>query len=306
MSPSLVRLTAALSSFLVVSFFAVAAAPAPPQKVQKPSAGAQQTSGGKHCLWRVTNASARVYLLGSIHSLRKKDYPLPAVIEQAMQESQQFYFEYDPKGDDELDKKLTAAAVLPKGVLLKQKINPRTWNFLLAISNRKNYAWAGLRAWAVAKFVLDYPVYERTSSAYGIDNYIIKQARVRKRPMHGLESVDEHVNVYAGMSDIESEVYLLEAIVFAHQSDARFREMIKDWRMGNTERLYQLEMPDISDAPGLNPRFLQRRNVRWIPKIEDAIKSGKPTMIVAGAMHFSGPNNVLSMLRARGYNIEQL
>ena len=305
MSPSLVRLLVVVSNFLLIGICS-AAAPASSSKAQKPSATIQQSSSGKHCLWRVTNASAPVYLLGSIHSLRKKDYPLPAVIEQAMQESQQFYFEYDPRGDDELDKKLVAAAVLPKGVLLKQKINPRTWNYLLTISNRKNYAWAGLRAWAVAKFLLDYPVYERTSSAYGIDNYIIKQARVRKRPMHGLESVDEHVNVFAGMSDIESEVYLLEAIVFAHQSDSRFREMIKDWRMGNTERLYQLEMPDISDAPGLNPRFLQRRNVRWIPKIEDAIKSGKPTMIVAGAMHFSGPNNVLSMLRARGYNIEQL
>jgi uncharacterized protein YbaP (TraB family) len=65
-------------------------------------------------------------------------------------------------------------------------------------------------------------------------------------------------------------------------------------------------MPDISDAPGLVPRFLQRRNVRWIPKIEDAIKSGKPTMIVAGAMHFAGPGNVLSLLRARGHTIEQL
>jgi uncharacterized protein YbaP (TraB family) len=305
MFSSTARLTALLSSFLFVSFFDAAASPASPQKTQKPAA-AQKPSNGKHCLWRVTNASAPVYLLGSIHSMRKNDYPLPPMIEQAMQESQQFYFEYNPAGDDELDKKLAAAAMLPKGVLLKQKINPRTWNFLLAISNRKNHAWAGLRAWAIALFVLDYPVYERTSSAYGLDNYIIRKARSWKRPMHGLETVDEHANVYAGMSDIESEVYLLEAIVFAHQTDARYREMIKDWKTGNTERLYQLEMPDISDAPGLNPRFLQRRNVRWIPKIEDAIKSGKPTMIVAGAMHFSGPNSVLSMLRGRGYNIEQL
>lgn len=306
MFSSPVRLTAALSSFLVVSAFAVNAAAAPPQKTQKPPAAVQKPSGGKHCLWRVVDAKAPVYLLGSIHSMRKNDYPLPPVIEQAIQESQQFYFEYDPRGDDELAKKLTAAAVLPKGVLIKQKLNPKTWNFLLSISNRKNYAWAGLRAWAIAFFVLDYPVYERTSSAYGLDNYIIRKARSWGRPMHGLETVDEHVNVYAGMSDIESEVYLLEAIVFAHQTDARFRETIKDWRTGNTERLFQLEMPDISDAPGLVPRFLQRRNIRWIPKIETAIKSGKPTMIVAGAMHFSGPQNVITMLRARGYNIEQL
>ena len=40
--------------------------------------------------------------------------------------------------------------------------------------------------------------------------------------------------------------------------------------------------------------------------IENAIKSGKPTMIVAGAAHFSGSQSVIAMLRARGYQIEQL
>jgi uncharacterized protein len=302
MFPSFARLSAASWSLFMAGVIAAAPAPkAPPSSSRTP-----QSSGGKHCLWRVTDAKAPFYLLGSIHSLRKKDYPLPPVIEQTIQESQQFYLEYDPRGDDELDKKLTAAALLPKGVIIKQKIKPKTWNLLLAISARKNYSWAGLRAWAIAQFVSDYSAYERTSGAYGIDNYIIKQARMRKRPMHGLETVDEHVNVYAGMSDSESEVYLLEAIVFAHQHDVRFREMVKDWRRGDAERLYQLEMHGISAAPGLVPRFLQRRNVRWIPKIEEAIKSGKPTMIVAGAMHFAGPGNILNLLRARGHTIEQL
>lgn len=42
------------------------------------------------------------------------------------------------------------------------------------------------------------------------------------------------------------------------------------------------------------------------PKIEAAIRSGKPTMVVSGAMHFCGPRGVVAMLRARGYKIEQL
>jgi uncharacterized protein YbaP (TraB family) len=305
MFSSSLRLSALVWSFLFVSLVAVAALPAP-QKAQKPAAAVQRATGGKHCLWRVTDAKAPVYLLGSIHSMRKNDYPLPPVIEQAIRESQEFYFEIDPRGDAELGKKLGAAAVLPKGVVIKQKIDPKVWNFLVQISTRQNYSWAGLRAWAIALFVLDYPVYERTSSAYGLDNYVEKKARAHGRPMHGLETVDQHVNVYAGMTDLESEVYLLEAIVFAHQSDARYREAVNDWRTGNIERLYQLEMPDIKGAEGLNPRFLEWRNVRWIPKIESAIKSGRPTIIVAGAMHFSGPHSVIGMLRARGHTIEQL
>ena len=241
--------------------------------------------------------------------MRANDYPLPARIEDAIQASQQFYFEYDPRGDAELTRQTKAAAFLPKGVSIRQKIDPKLWNFLVQISQAsgdRNYEWANLRAWAIALFVLDYPVYERTSSAYGLDNYVIKRARSRKRPMYGLETVQQHVNVYGGMNDLESEVYLLEAIVFAHQSDARYRETISDWRRGDTERLYQLEMPDIKGAEGLNPRFVAWRNARWMPKIEAAIKSGTPTMIVAGALHYCGPQGLITLLEKRGYKIEQL
>ena len=38
---------------------------------------AEQSSGGKHFLWRVTSAQAPFYLLGSYHALRGSDYLRP-------------------------------------------------------------------------------------------------------------------------------------------------------------------------------------------------------------------------------------
>ncbi|MEY2546276.1 MAG: uncharacterized protein QOG48_1393 [Verrucomicrobiota bacterium] len=299
--------------FVVATIFSMATAPAAPTKpvaTAKTSAVARTKSaapgsGGKHCLWRITNAKAPVYLLGSIHSLRPSDYPLPPIIEGAIQQAQQFYFEYDPKRDDELSSKLGGAARLPGNVEIKQKVNPKTYEYLKKIS-RGGYNWTHLRAWAIAHYELNYPVREHPIGAYGLDNYVEGKARALHRPMFGLETVDEHVAVFSGMSDIESEVYLLEAIVFANQRDARFRQTVAAWKVGNTQQMFALEMPEIKDAPGLNSRFLDVRNARWIPVIEGAIKSGVPTIVVAGAMHFSGPKSVLGMLQARGYHIEQL
>ncbi|MBA2434429.1 MAG: TraB/GumN family protein, partial [Chthoniobacterales bacterium] len=48
------------------------------------------------------------------------------------------------------------------------------------------------------------------------------------------------------------------------------------------------------------------RNLRWLPKIIGAIKSGVPTSIVVGTGHFCGPNNVRELLEKKGYKIEQL
>ena len=265
-----------------------------------------KSGGGKHCLWRVTSAKAPFYLLGSIHRLRDSDYPLPSVVEQAISQSQQFYFEIDPKRDDDLGRKLEAAAKLPRGVEIKDRVHAKTWEYLRTGARGGSFDWVHLRAWGIALYVLDYPVHVHLSGAYGIDNYVEKKARARNCAMRGLESVDEHVAVFGGMSDIESEAYLLQAIVYADRHDEFARETVSAWKSGNTERLATLDVPTVREAPGLNSRFTTVRNARWVPVIENAIKSGKPTIIVAGAMHFSGPQSVVAMLRARGYQIEQL
>src|SRR5215472_14888218 len=62
-------------------------------------AGAEINSGGKHCLWRITNARAPFYLLGSVHSLQRSDYDTVPAIEQAIRQSQKIVFEVDPKED---------------------------------------------------------------------------------------------------------------------------------------------------------------------------------------------------------------
>ena len=52
------------------------------------------------CVWRVTNAPAPFYLVGTLHALSGKDYPLPKPYVEAIHNSQQFFFEIapDPKG----------------------------------------------------------------------------------------------------------------------------------------------------------------------------------------------------------------
>ena len=284
-----------LAALSVVALSLVSAAPEP-----------IKSGGGKHCLWQVKNAKAPFYLLGSIHRLRDSDYPLPSVVEQAISQSQQFYFEIDPKRDEELGRKLEAASKLPRGQEIKNRVHAKTWEYLRSGARGGGFDWVHLKAWAIAMYVLDYPVHVHLSGAYGIDNYIEKKAQARNCSMRGLESVDEHVAVFGGMSDVESEAYLLQAIVYADRHDEFAREMVSAWKTGNTERLASMDVPVVREAPGLNPRFTTARNARWVPVIENAIKSGKPTMIVAGAMHFSGSQSVIAMLRARGYQIEQL
>src|SRR4026208_284407 len=83
----------------------------------------------KCCVWRVINAKARFYLVGSIHALSKKDYPLAAPYEIALRHSKRFLFEFDPNRHVEFEKKFEAAGKYPRGQDIRSKIDPEllTW-----------------------------------------------------------------------------------------------------------------------------------------------------------------------------------
>jgi uncharacterized protein len=269
--------------------------------------GAQTSQTGKHCLWRVTNARAPFYLLGSIHGLRLSDYRLAPAIENAIQQSHQFWFEIDPRRNDLFTKKIAQAARYPRGTSIRDKIDPKTYAFLTRITRGGQMrVWQNMKPWAIALLLVHNPGLAGISHAVGADHHIFEVARARSCPVGGLVSMDEHVRVFADMSDMESEVFLLQTLIYADEAAKRFPEEVAAWRSGNTEHLYEMELPQMQEAPSVWWRILERRNARWIPRIETEIKSGIPTMIVAGALHFCGPHGVIALLEKRGYKIEQL
>jgi uncharacterized protein len=46
------------------------------------------------------------------------------------------------------------------------------------------------------------------------------------------------------------------------------------------------------------------RHRQWLPRIEKMIADGGSCVIIVGAAHLVGPDGVIAMLRARGYQVE--
>jgi uncharacterized protein YbaP (TraB family) len=99
---------------------------------------------------------------------------------------------------------------------------------------------------------------------------------------------------------------LQDALTQPDNVDKEFGRMYKAWRKGDTNGLWAGDAPLRSKAPRIAARFVDDRNVKWLPRIEAELKTGKPTAVVAGALHFSGPRSLIALLQQRGYVIEQL
>jgi uncharacterized protein len=257
-------------------------------------------------LWRVTNAPAPFYLLGSMHALRQSDYNVMTDFDKAIDQSQKFIFERDPEKNDPrvLWHALNAQAAYAHGVTIQQKVRPSTLALLHRIARIPASAYETQKPWAIALFNLKAEGIETVESRWSVDHYVYERTRYRAEPA-GLETINEFVRTFSEMSDRESESFLLQSIDYGRRSPELLDQTIAAWKSGNTAEIYRLYGPR-AGGPGGYWHWIERRSALWIPRIEEAIKSGKPTMVIVGAFHLCGPRGIIALLRMRGYKLEQL
>src|SRR5690242_8538128 len=181
----------------------------------------------KCCVWRVTNAKEPFYLVGSIHALSKKDYPLPGPYDIALKESTRFLFEFDPTQHVEFQKKFEAAAKYPPGQDIRSKISPEllAWlrkNMFTMIPDGRSGTGERIvsfnsqlryKPWWIAQHLATPASYSKASATHGLDNYFVDHAIQWGKEIGGLESVNEHVAVMGGLSDRDSEFMLQDALM---------------------------------------------------------------------------------------------
>lgn len=267
---------------------------------------APPAAGGKHFLWRATDVPVPFYILGSYHALRAKDYPLGAAIDEAIRQSKRFVFEMDFKHDGAVYyKKMGDASRYPAGVTLRQKVSPKTLELIHKIAQTRESTYEDIKPWAIAFFMYHNRNARDIYGYFGVESYVSHRASSLAE-FGGLETPDEHVHVLSDMSDIEGEVFLLQAMAHGDQNARDFGEGVNLWKHGDVHGLAHLNYTEESEAPYLVQRLITKRNANWIPRIEAEMHTGKPTMIVVGARHLCGPYNVIDLLRGRGHKLEQL
>jgi len=68
----------------------------------------------------------------------------------------------------------------------------------------------------------------------------------------------------------------------------------------------RIVLADLKADPQMYQRLLVDRNRNWLPKLEALFIRRGHAFVVVGAAHLVGPDGLLTMLRAKGYQVEQL
>jgi len=270
-------------------------------------------AGGKDFLWKVQSDTTTVYLLGSIHFMKKEFYPLSRRIEDAFDRSTILAVEANADDVSKLDiQGLMEKAFYPADDMLQKHVSAQTYERV-----KKEFETSGIPAWLMDKQKPWFLALTLESlglvklgfdPSYGIDLHFLSEASGKKK-IKELESIDFQINLLSGFSDSEQEAFLLSTLKDLKSYEKEVDRLLDAWVSGDAGGMESILQKNVIEDKGMASvydKLIYDRNRNMASKIEGYLKTGEIHFVVVGAAHLLGEKGIINLLRQQGYRIEQL
>lgn len=263
-------------------------------------------------VWQVSKGDNTIYLGGTLHILSPDDYPLPQQYDVAYQASDLLVFETD-----------LAALVSPQFVEQTQQLmtykNGRTIRDDLSedtYQQLKTYlARYGVSVTQVEKMKPSFLGITLSMMALqhagltnpGVDNFFFTKADADEKRVDWFETPTQQLEILSKLGEGEEDAYIRYSLEELDTMSETLEPMKQAWRNGNMNQLFDSSMDTFkNDYPQVYANVLTKRNLAWLPKIEEYLATPETEFVLVGTMHMAGPDGVLSMLETKGFTVHQL
>jgi hypothetical protein len=145
-----------------------------------------------------------------------------------------------------------------------------------------------------------------------LDLVLASAAQAQGKPVHELESLEEQVGTFDGMS-VGDQIMLLRRAVDEYERMPRIVGRLTDaWLardLAGMRRVGEQAAGDGAEARRLQETFTQRllyeRNVRMAERMSARLKEGGAFFAI-GALHLQGERGVLAELERRGWRVTRV
>lgn len=272
--------------------------------------GTPEEEGPIGSVW-VVDAPAtggRLYLCGTIHILRREDYPLAPAYEAAYASSRRLVFELPPgaAGGDSaaLMRKLGA---LPPETTLEGVVGAAVWEGVRSWCGTRGVpapTMSRLRPWFVSLMITNTEYAALGASPdMGVDQHFEKRARRDAKPAEGLETLDFQLQLFAGLSARLQQAMLEQTLAEVSTLPEEYEKMITAWKHGRLDDLHEMLFREAAKYPELMELFLTERNRTWMTRLEVLLAEGEKAMVLVGTGHFTGEDGLLQLLREKGHTV---
>lgn len=263
-------------------------------------------------VWQIQNGKNTTYLAGTVHILRKSDYPLPAAFERAYQQSKILTFEVDiaQSQGPEFNRAMLQSSLLPQGQTLQGLLTAETYQQLLDYLKHNNLSieqFKGLKPSMLAITLTMLELQKLGAGDQGVDEHYFSKATIDAKTIEALESIQQQIDFISTMGQGMEDEMIRQTLDEIATLQNEFGEMVQSWRQGNREKLEDLFVkPMRDDFEPMYQQLLVQRNQNWMPRIRQYLQTPETEMILVGSAHLLGPDGLLQQLEKAGYRISQL
>ncbi|HWH78067.1 MAG TPA: TraB/GumN family protein [Candidatus Binatus sp.] len=274
--------------------------------------GAELGAQDKSLLWKVTAGKNNVYLLGSIHLLKKDTASSKPIIDEVFDKAQRLVFEIDISNESP---EKTQQLFMQKGInldgkTLQEKVSRETFQAATIWANNLGLdikMLAPFKPWVAALTLMVVQLQKLGYDPnFGIDRQLAQRAARANKPVSGLESAEYQFDQLDRLSPAVQEMMLRQTLAEMEQIGKTVDDMVLAWRTGDVPSAEKLFLESMTDYPEFREKILDERNRNWLPKIDQFLKLDEDVLVVVGAAHLLGKSGVIELLKSRGYKMEQM
>lgn len=275
-----------------------------------------EEAGGKTFLWHVTSdTGGEIYLLGSIHVMKKDAYPLPKEIQAAFDRSKFLVLEADESKLDpvKMQQMVMEKGMYPAGDGISKHISKELQAELakqLVKNNMQAAQVEQMKPWMLSVMLSMNAIMKLGyDPQMGIDKHYLKQANAMEKKVLELESAEFQLGLLSSFSDEIQEKMLKSSLLDMEKAEADFNALIAAWHAGDTAKMDAELSKNMVKEPELKPVFdklFYDRNVTMTDKIEGYLKTKDIHFVVAGAGHMVGEKGIVKLLQNKKYKVVQI
>ena len=261
--------------------------------------------------WKAARGGGVVYLIGSVHMLTSDFYPLAPALDNAFKDSDLLVEEADLNEmlSPNTQFSMLSKGMLPAGQTIDKVVSPST----MALINQHTggvlpiEALQQFKPWFLA-MTLEAMEWQSAGfdASLGLDKHFFDRAQTEGKTVQGLETTDFQISLFDNMTRDQQERFLAETLKSVDDEKASVTKLTGAWKAGDVATIERLVMADVKSDPVVYDRLLVARNRNWLPKIEALFSRPRHAFVVVGAAHLVGPDGLVAMLRAKGYQVTQL
>lgn len=263
-------------------------------------------------VWKAQKGKSVIFLGGTCHVLREKDYPLPKEFEIAYRASAVVVFETDlgTLHDPATQRKMLAEAMYADGSTIDKHLSDRTYRELVAYCEANDIPLRLLNRFRPSMLMVTLAIMELSKlgvSRQGVDQYFYDLAMSDGKVVEGLETADEQIHNIVTMADGREDEFVAYSLSDMRSLTEQFESLVNAWRAGDTVTLDRIMIDDLKGRwPALYKKLIVDRNRNWLSLIDSYQKTPGIEFILVGVGHLVGPDGIVEVLRNKGYKVEKL